>query len=221
MDTAVAAALPSIRDAAADPMSVTFAPAEVGKTGVDPEHCAKHCRRRRLSRTDEAAGDVACGVHGAGRARARAGSYPSGHRSHRAHLHRGRRRRIGCAEHVVRRRYRCAHDAHRGTADPGRAAAGRRGSGFRPDARRFFRRRARASGQCRRGFLARAHHRLLRRRLYDVAQALDAAEHRHRRRRRRAAADHRLGVRDRAAFRSSRSCCFLSSSCGRRRISGL
>ena len=40
---------------------------------------------------------------------------------------------------------------------------------------------------------ARAHHRLLRLRLHDVAQALDAAEHRHRRRRRRRAADDRLG----------------------------
>src|SRR5580692_4353262 len=36
MDAVVAAALPSIRDAAADPMSVTFAPAEVGDAGVDP-----------------------------------------------------------------------------------------------------------------------------------------------------------------------------------------
>src|SRR3984885_15571773 len=36
MDAVIAAALPSIRDAAADPMSVTFAPAEVGDAGVDP-----------------------------------------------------------------------------------------------------------------------------------------------------------------------------------------
>src|SRR5713226_3913362 len=37
MDAAVAAALPSIRDVAADPMSVTFAQAELGgDTGIDP-----------------------------------------------------------------------------------------------------------------------------------------------------------------------------------------
>ena len=45
--------------------------------------------------------------------------------------------------------------------------------------------------------LAGLHDRLLRPRLHDVAQAHDAAEHRHRRRRRRAAADDRLGGGDR------------------------
>ena len=40
---------------------------------------------------------------------------------------------------------------------------------------------------------ARLHHLLLRRHLHDVAEALDAAEHRHRRRRRRLPADDRLG----------------------------
>ena len=50
-----------------------------------------------------------------------------------------------------------------------------------------------ADGQLGRRRAARAHHRLLRSRLYDVAQALDAAEHRHWRRRRRRAADDRLG----------------------------
>ena len=34
----------------------------------------------------------------------------------RAHLHRGRRRRGGRAQHVVRRRHRRAHDAHRKAA---------------------------------------------------------------------------------------------------------
>ena len=56
--------------------------------------------------------------------------------------------------------------------------------------------------------------------LYDVAEALDAAEHRHRRRRRRVAADHRLGGGDRRRRASSRSCCSSSSSSGRRRTSG-
>jgi protoheme IX farnesyltransferase len=41
---------------------------------------------------------------------------------------------------------------------------------------------------------ARLHHLLLRRRLHDVAEALDAAEHRHRRRGRRVPADDRLGA---------------------------
>ena len=56
--------------------------------------------------------------------------------------------------------------------------------------------------------------------LHDVAQALDAAEHRDRRRRRRAAADDRLGGDDRHASLWSRSFCSSSSSSGRRRISG-
>ena len=64
------------------------------------------------------------------------------------------------------------------------------------------------------------HHFLLCRHLHHVAEALDAAEHRHRRCRRRISADDRLGRgdghdRSRLAFRFS-----SSSSCGRRRISG-
>ena len=47
------------------------------------------------------------------------------------------------------------------------------------------------------GCAARLHHLLLCRDLHDVAEALDAAEHRHRRRRGRAAADDRLGGGDR------------------------
>ena len=51
---------------------------------------------------------------------------------------------------------------------------------------------------------ARLHDLLLRRRLHDVAEALDAAEHRHRRPRRRAAAGDRLGREDgRARARSA------------------
>jgi hypothetical protein len=62
-------------------------------------------------------------------------------------------------------------------------------SGFSVDAARP------ASTGCRRP--AGLHHLLLCRRLHDVAEALDAAEHRHRRRRRRLPADDRLGRRDR------------------------
>ena len=157
----------------------------------------QHRGRRRLHRADEAAGDVARGVHGAGRPRGRARPCPSGDRAHRADLHRGRRRRRGRAQYVVRRRYRRAHGAHRGAADPGRAASARRGAGLRPDAGGLLRRRARPFGQRARRGVARADHRFLRRHLYDVAQALDAAEHRHRRRGRRVAADDRLGGGDR------------------------
>ena len=48
---------------------------------------------------------------------------------------------------------------------------------------------------------ARLHHPVLRRDLYDVAEALDAAEHRHRRCRGRIAADDRLGGGDRRQYR--------------------
>ena len=57
--------------------------------------------------------------------------------------------------------------------------------------------RARPARELARGGAARLHHLLLRRRLHDVAQALDAAEHRHRRRGRRVSADDRLGGGDR------------------------
>ena len=53
------------------------------------------------------------------------------------------------------------------------------------------------------------HHRLLRRRLHHVAEALDAAEHRHRRRGRRPAAGDRLGGGDRLAVASTPGCCSL------------
>ena len=75
-------------------------------------------------------------------------------------------------------------------------------------------------GQLARRGAARLHDLLLRGRLYDVAEAVDAAEHRDRRRRRRLPADRRLcrGQRHhRPPIRSSSSP--LSSS-GRRRISG-
>ena len=80
--------------------------------------------------------------------------------------------------------------------------------------------RARPARELARGGAAGLHHLLLRRRLHDVAQALDAAEHRHRRRRGRLSADDRLGGGDRRAYPSSRACCFSSCCSGRRRISG-
>ena len=67
---------------------------------------------------------------------------------------------------------------------------------------------------------ARLHHLLLCRRLYDVAEALDADEHRHRRRGRRAAARRRLRRGDRRGRSLQRRAVRASSSCGRRRISG-
>ena len=56
--------------------------------------------------------------------------------------------------------------------------------------------------------------------LHHLAEAADAAEHRHRRRRRRLPAADRLGGGDRRRDRCCRCCCSRSSSCGRRRISG-
>ena len=67
---------------------------------------------------------------------------------------------------------------------------------------------------------ARLHHLLLCRHLHDVAEALDAAEHRDRRRGRRAAARSSATPRRRATSASPASCCSPSSSSGRRRISG-
>ena len=114
-----------------------------------------------------------------------------------AAVHRRRRRRRRRAQHVVRRRYRRADGAHRQPADPARPrhAAARRW--LRHDACGFS---VVALGLLVNWLAARAaglHHLLLCRALHDVAQALDAAEHRHRRRRRRAAADDRLGGGDR------------------------
>ena len=61
---------------------------------------------------------------------------------------------------------------------------------------------------------------LLRPRLHALAEALDAAEHRHRRRRGRRAAARRLGRRDRRRDDRPRSSSSRSSSSGRRRTSG-
>ncbi len=102
--------------------------------------------------------------------------------------HRGRRGRLRRAEHVVRRRYRRA-DARApptGRFPPG-GVTRRRGAGLRPRRCAVFAvfTLGLAANWLAAG-AARLHHLLLRRRLYDVAEALDAAEHRDRRRRRRA-----------------------------------
>ena len=89
------------------------------------------------------------------------------------------------------------HGAHGGAADAGRPRRAGRSAGFRHHACGRLGGGARPSGQCGRRRAARRDDRLLRRHLYDVAQALDAAEYRDRRRRRRAAADDRLGGGDR------------------------
>ena len=68
---------------------------------------------------------------------------------------------------------------------------------FGVDARGRLGAGARRAGQLVRGGAARLHDRLLRLRLHDVAEALDAAEHRDRRRGRRVSADDRLGGGDR------------------------
>ena len=90
-------------------------------------------------------------------------------------------------------------------ADGPRAAG--RGAGVRTDACGLCRGGARPAGERAGRRAARLHHLLLRRHLHDVAQALDAAEHRDRRRRRRLPADDRLGGGDRLAVGSSRCCC--------------
>ena len=73
---------------------------------------------------------------------------------------------------------------------------------------------------CPGGGAAGLHDLLLCRRLYALAEAPHAAEHRDRRLVRRAAAGHRLGRGDRHRCRWRRWCWSRSSSCGRRRISG-
>jgi hypothetical protein len=96
----------------------------------------------------------------------------------------------------------------------------RRGSRLRPDAVGRLGADPRADGELARRLAARLHDLLLCRRLHDVAEALDAAEHRHRRRRRRPAAGDRLGGGDGSRRSRAAVCCSCSSSCGRRRTSG-
>ena len=99
----------------------------------------------------------------------------------------------GRAQHVVGQRHRRRHGADHGPADPGGAGGARRGAGAGACARRLLGRDARALRQRGGGGAARLHHLLLRGGLFHVAEAGDAAEHRHRRRGRRAAAGDRLG----------------------------
>ena len=101
-------------------MSVTLARAE-----------PSYCGGRRLHRADEAAGDVARGVHGARRHAGRARPHSSGDRLRGAAVHHRRRRRRRCAEHVVRCRHRRAHGAHRKPANSARPHHARRGAGLR------------------------------------------------------------------------------------------
>ena len=149
---------------------------------------------RRLLRAAEAAGDVAGRLHRAGRPAGRAGVGASGDRLRRDPVHRRRRRRLGRAEHVVGRRHRRGDAAHRASARCPRAG--------QPRARRWRSALALsvfsvvmlgARDELVRRRAAGLHHLLLRRRLLDVAEALDAAEHRDRRRRRGLPADDRLG----------------------------
>ena len=129
MDAAVAAALPPIRNAAADPMSVTVVRrVEPSIAGVGDYIELMKPRVMSLVVFTALVGLLIApahlhpviGVHGAA-------------------LHRGRRRRRRRAQHVVRRRHRRAHGAHCGAADSGRARGAGRGAGFRRDACRSSR----------------------------------------------------------------------------------
>ena len=108
-------------------------------------------------------------------------------------LHRRRRRSLGRAQHVVRRRHRRADAAHRKPSHPARPRHARRGPHLRHHPGHRLGRHAGPHRQLGGGRAVGLHHRLLRPRLYDVAEAAHAAEHRHRRRRRRLSADDRLG----------------------------
>ena len=107
-----------------------------------------------------------------------------------------------------------ARPVPRGAVTPGR------GAGLRLRARRGVGALSRPDGELGRRRVARPHHRLLRLRLHDVAEALDAAEHRHWRGRRRRPADDRLGRGDRHGQPRTLRVCSSSSSSGPRRISG-
>ena len=170
----------------------------------DPEQrflrvAVDHRRRvaARLFRAAQAARDVAGGVDRARRRAVRADAGSSGGRLRRAAGDRRRRRRGGRAQHVVGRRHRRADGAHApapGARRPDRAG---RSARLRPDAGAARGADACGDDQPARRRAARLHHLLLCRDLHDVAEAADAAQHRHRRRRRRAAAGRRLCGRER------------------------
>ena len=137
VDAAVAAAVPSVQRAAADqvmsvasesagivaPLPGTAAYAEPSMAGAGDYLALLKPRVMSLVVFTALAGLVR-----------RAGPSASGAGVVRAGLHRGRRRRRRCAEHVVRRRHRRADDAHRGAPGAVRPRQARRGAGLRPDA---------------------------------------------------------------------------------------
>ena len=122
VDAVVAAAVPSVRNVAAHQVG------PIGELDVARQRrrrlprvaLGRHrpCRAepgdgRRLFHADEAARDVAGGVHGAGGPGGCARLNASGDRLYGFALHRGRGGRRRRAQHVVRRRHRCGDDAHR------------------------------------------------------------------------------------------------------------
>ena len=125
------------------------------------------------------------------------GADPSGARLHRDPVHRARRRRGGGAQPVVRGRSRRADEAHRQPAAAGRADGPPDRAPFRRRPRRLLGAADGARGQLARGRDPGRLDPVLRARLHRLAEAADAAEHRHRRRRRRLSAADRLGGGDR------------------------
>ena len=214
MDAVVAAAVPSVRSAAARAViegmrGASIAPrllaearpvlSVVDHNAIELSPRISEAECRRLHRAAEAAGDVAGDLHRAGRPDDRAGPCPSGAGVHLDPLHRGRRRRLRRAEHVVRGRHRRHDVAHRQPADPARPHHAAGSAGLRHDAGVLLGDDARHPGQLDRRRAAGVHDLLLRRDLHHGAEALDRAEHRDRRRRRRAAAGGGVGGGDRLA----------------------
>ncbi len=120
-----------------------------------------------------------------------------GSRRHRGALHRARGRGLGRPQHVVRCRHRRGDEPHGEPAHSVRPRRAQRGTLARPHPVGILRRNARARHQLAGCRAAGVHDLLLCRRLHGLAEALDAAEHRHRRCRRGLSADDRLGRRDR------------------------
>ena len=148
MDAVVAAAVPPVRDAAARAVidkrgafngaALSLKEATilsvVDHNAIELGPRISEAERRRLHRAVEAAGDVAGDLHRAGRPDDRAGPFPSGAGVHLAALHRGRRRRLGRAQHGARGRYRRHDVAHRQPADPARPHHAAGSDGVRHDA---------------------------------------------------------------------------------------
>ena len=166
-------------------------PSSVSATLARPNR--RDRRPARLVRAAEAARDDAGGVHRPDRPAGRARTPASGARVRRRALHRGRRRRLRRDQHVVRPRHRRPDAPHAQSADPAGPHRARRGAGLRRHPRRRLGDHDGARHQRRRRRAAGAVDRLLRLRLYDLAETAHAAEHRHRRRRRRLPRRDRLG----------------------------